>query len=629
MRCLLVAPQYVEKIGDHYDFPLGLAYVSASLKKSGAEVVCLNLNHHGGDIHELLGQAIRRHGIELFCTGGLSVHYHKIKELLRIAKGIKKEIITIVGGGLISSEPHLMMEKLQIDFGVIGEGEETIIELVEAIRNKTALESVLGIIYRSPSGEIVRNKKRPPIQDLDSLPFPDYEGFEIEQYFDRQLPNGKHYFYPFDKPRLIPVISSRSCPFNCTFCFHPLGKQYRKRSHENFFHEVSYLVGKYAINSLVILDELFSLDPERAKAFSVKMRSYHLKWIAQFRVDQVDREILTELKKSGLFYISYGLESASNKILRSMNKKTCVEDIEKALSITKEMKIGIQGNFLFGDPAETMETADETLEWWKRHHYYNINLSQVIPFPGSKLYDYCVENRIIKDRLTYIEQGCPAINMTGLHQRQFSQLYDKIGDYFSAYRNFGEIHSLELECYDERADKHFYTFVAKCPHCETVNTYRNFHVNSIDIFKIGCKHCNQRYDVHSSVFTHVAERLQGIKKNIDALQEKKATFSFSPCLHVNHFLELMQMIRIEWQQLNIRYFIDLPNSKSANRYVEKGKFVGKYMEKYDILERTNSEIETNCGDHIFVVLPSPQARYIVKQLTDSLGISDDRIVEIA
>ncbi|MFO7558732.1 MAG: radical SAM protein [Desulfobacterales bacterium] len=390
MRFLIVVPKYVETFGDHYDFPLGLAYVSASLKKEGFEVICLNLNHHSGSLSQLLRDTIIEKHIDVFCTGGLSVHYSKVKQLFDIVKGISKKIITIAGGGLITSEPELMLQHMKIDIGVIGEGEQTIIELADAIQHGKKLSKIKGIIYRDSSGKIVKTDKRLPIKNLDCIPYPDYEGFEIEKYLDMQLPNNKHFLYPFDKPRFIPVVSSRSCPFNCTFCFHPLGKQYRQRSLDNFIGEVEYLVKQYNINSIVILDELFSINPIKVKEFSEKMEPYKLKWVAQFRVDQVNIDILKRFKKSGLFYISYGVESASDIILKSMNKKTCVRDIEKTLMITREMKIGIQGNFLFGDPRETLETANETLAWWKKHHFYNINLSQVIPFPGSKIYYYCL-----------------------------------------------------------------------------------------------------------------------------------------------------------------------------------------------------------------------------------------------
>jgi len=629
MRFLLVAPKYVENVWDHYDFPLGLAYVSASLKKEGFEVTCLNLNHHSGNLSQLLRDTIIENHIDVFCTGGLSVHYFKIKQLFDIVKGISEKIITIAGGGLISSEPELMLQNMKADIGVIGEGEQTIIELADAIQHGKKVDQIKGIIYRDSSGKIVKTDKRSPIKNLDSIPYPDYEGFEIEKYLDMQLPNNKHFFYPFDRPRLIPVVSSRSCPFNCTFCYHPLGKQYRQRSLDRFFGEIEYLVKQYNINSLVILDELFSINPVRAKEFSEKMESYKLKWVAQFRVDQVNIDILERFKKSGLFYIRYGLESDSDIILKSMNKKTCIRDIEKALLITREMKIGIQGNFLFGDPRETLETANETLEWWKKHHFYNINLSQVIPFPGSKIYYYCLEKKIIKSRIEYIEQGCPAINMTSLDQKEFSSIYDKIGDYFSAYRNFGDIRSIRQTAYDKKKDRYFYTLTARCPHCNEINTYKNFHVNNIDIFKIGCKKCNQRYDLYSSAFKHISRRLRFIKRKLIDLNNRNAAFSFMPCLHVNHFIELMSMIGLEWSKLNIKYFIDLPSSKSVARYVDKEKFVDKYMGKYEILMRSDRIIKKKCHDHIFVILPSIQKKFSLNFLKDSVGIPEERIIEIS
>ncbi|MFO7558733.1 MAG: hypothetical protein R6X10_07870 [Desulfobacterales bacterium] len=219
--------------------------------------------------------------------------------------------------------------------------------------------------------------------------------------------------------------------------------------------------------------------------------------------------------------------------------------------------------------------------------------------------------------------------MTALDQKEFSSIYDKIGNYFSEYRNFGDVRSIRQTMYDKEKDRYFYTVTAKCPHCKKINIYKNFHVNHIDIFKIGCKKCNQRYDVSSSVFKHIAKRLQLIKRKLIDLNNRNAAFSFMPCLNVNHFIELMQMIGLEWNRLNIQYFIDLPSSKSVSRYVDKEKFVEKYMGKYEILVRSDRIIKKKCHDHIFVILPSIQKMPSLNYRKDTFGIPEERIIEIS
>ena len=136
MRILVVAFSFYNKVGDFYDFPLGIAYISASLKKAGFDVHCLNLNHHENP-EQALSDSITAKNIDILCTGGLSVHFDKIESILSFAKTINPRLVTIVGGGVITADPLAIFELLPMaDYGVIGEGEVTIVELISAIIDK-------------------------------------------------------------------------------------------------------------------------------------------------------------------------------------------------------------------------------------------------------------------------------------------------------------------------------------------------------------------------------------------------------------------------------------------------------------------------------------------------------------
>ena len=149
---------------------------------------------------------------------------------------------------------------MRIDYGVIGEGEYTAAELIDAIINKKDFSRIKGIIYKDESGRIVRTQPRPEIEDIDSLPYPDYDGFNVDRYLERHFP-ATEYFRALghDNPRIIDMVSSRSCPFSCTFCFHTSGKKYRQRSLGSFFKEAEYVIQKYNANIIALNDELFSV----------------------------------------------------------------------------------------------------------------------------------------------------------------------------------------------------------------------------------------------------------------------------------------------------------------------------------------------------------------------------------
>ncbi|MEI8350065.1 MAG: radical SAM protein [Candidatus Omnitrophota bacterium] len=494
MKVLIVAPRY-KPFGQFYELPLGLAYLSAYLKTKGVHVDFLNLNQCPFDevLIKMLSEA------DIVCTGGLSVHYHQVKTIIDMAKCINPAIKTIVGGGLISATAGIVMRALNADVGIIGEGEITLFEVIKAIEEKRKISTIPNVIANEDGVYVIDTTSyRTEIDNIDTLPFPDYEGLGIEQYLDKQLCGDEHYLYPFDNPRGMPIISSRSCPFNCTFCFHPIGQKYRQRSLDNLFTEIDYLVERYRINILSILDELFSLDHARIKEFCRRIKKYNLRWMTQMRVDSVTEEIIGLLKESGCFQISFGVESASNKVLESMNKKISIEQIGQALEWSYNAGIGIQGNFIFGDKAETPATAKETLDWWLAHKKYALNLTYIIPYPGSGLYNYAVIKGIIKDETKYLTNNCPFVKITP----SFPEVSSMLESYRNQHNHLPAINQVSQKVGYDPIRGELYQVTAVCPHCKKQETYKNLYWGSTGIsflsgrgYRIGCRDCNQRFDL--------------------------------------------------------------------------------------------------------------------------------------
>ncbi len=619
MRFLLIAPRFVERAGEMYDFPVGLAYISAVLKASGRHVSTLNLNHyHENQVAGLIRDVIRNEHIDVVGTGGLSPHYHNVREVIRCVRGAGRDLPLILGGGILTSEPELMLEALGADIGVIGEGENTMLELAQALETGSDLAAVDGIINRGPDGKLARTKPRKAIMDLDALPHPDYEGFEAAAYLARQRTGDNVYVNALDRPRLLPVISSRSCPFNCTFCFHPLGNKYRKRSMDSFFAEVDSLVARHDINMLAVLDELFSFHADHLEEFCARMKPYGLKWIAQLRVDHVDKKALAMLKDAGLFYISYGLESASDTVLRSMKKHISVPQIEKALAATDELGIGIQGNFIFGDPAETLETARETIAWWKGHTRYNINFTALIPYPGCEDYKLCLERGIITDRLAFIEAGCPSVNMTGLSPRDYGTIFQEATQAQFEMRKPAEVLEVTRKGYDRAKKTWLYRLGVRCPHCGEASTYDDFHKRELEMFKVCCRACRRRFDLSSTIFEHIRQGFGALLSRLERLKAEQTPVTLTPVAGEFDFRSRLALLGFAPEDFNIACALDWDAAKAGSTF----------LGSVPVLHRTPGNVAAHCEGHVFLILPCERPDAVLAHLTGDCAVGADRVISL-
>lgn len=504
MNFLLIVPQYRPK-SLYYDFPLGLAYISAAMKKAGLNVSCLNLNHClRQDPLEKIHHAIAAGAIDVVCTGGLITHYNNIKNLCHVVKAIKPGIKTIVGGGLVTCEPELIFNNMELDYGVLGEGDLTIGELAHALIEGREPADVQGIIYRNPAGQVVRTAPRPPIADISTLPFPDYQGLELDYYLDNQRPYDSSNLNIFDEPRVMPVISSRSCPFQCCFCYHPLGNKYRSRNLDDFFAEVEFVINRYDINGFLILDELLSHSMDRLEEFCQRIKPFHIRWMSQLRVDSVNEKVLRMLKDSGCFYLSYGIESAHDDILKCMKKHTTVAQIEKALELTYDMGISAQGNLLFSARDETVETAYTSVDWALKHWYHRLQLAPLFPLPTSSDYLYAVEKGLIPDKLEFIKSGCGFVNISKMTDGQMDTLLKLFSSLSFSVLLEPETYEVTPAGYDLKRDSPLYSLTVQCPHCRRQVHYRNICLYE-GIFNnrfLHCKYCHGRFDISVDWFEH-------------------------------------------------------------------------------------------------------------------------------
>ena len=257
--------------------------------------------------------------------------------------------------------PHLWTNKFSaeeeaVDVVVRSEGEQTLLELTQELSNPNALNSIDGITFRK-NGQVIRTPNRPFMQNLDELPLPAYKFFPLEKYklFGR---------------RMLPIITSRGCPSQCSFCTSAqmFGKGFRARSPKNVVDELEWLKDEHGADAFTFYDDTFTLDKKRALKIceEMKNRKIGLPWDCQTRVSTVSRDLLLKMREANCQQVFFGVESGCQKILDAVKKGTTVEQNEKAIRLAKDAGLFVAVSVMIGYPGETQEMLQETIDLVKK-----------------------------------------------------------------------------------------------------------------------------------------------------------------------------------------------------------------------------------------------------------------------
>ena len=386
MKILFILPRFNKGFGTIYNenetgidydylMPVGMPYIAAYLKHNGyTDIDALNLNHIPGLVKDIVQKAVTDTHYDFVFTGTISIMYPAVRDIIKYVREVSPTTITVCGGGIISSNPELMMKLINPHYGIIFEGEETALELVKWIEHYPGVlddTPIKGLVFFDARGNLNISPPRPAIKDLNKLPFPDLELFGYSEYLKHQELGGWNQYPRDHPPKPYMLVSARGCSANCSFCYHTTGPKYRYRSVENVMSEVKHAVEKYHINFFTFLDELFSYDKPRALEFCRQFREYQktipwrIEMYCNLRVDCADAEILDAMKSCGNIVIGLGLESYNQSVLNSMRKHITPDQIKTTLQMIADRNLVPQGGFIFGDKAETLETARETLKLYK------------------------------------------------------------------------------------------------------------------------------------------------------------------------------------------------------------------------------------------------------------------------
>lgn len=394
----------------------GLAYIAATLKNNGYFVELLDIDACRYPKDHVL-ETIKSSDADIIGIGGLVTVYPYLSWLVPTIRSLKPKTEIILGGTIASSLKQRCFERFEIDYEVIGEGENTIIELLKQITSDRDFSSVKGIGYRDKEGKIVFTEKRPLMESLEGLPIFDDTLFPITTL----LKNSGGAFQ---------VHAQRGCPANCTFCFNNfrvVSSRVRYRPYKKLVDEIELFANKYGkeIKLFVISGECLTLNKEWIIAFCKEIidRGLKIKYRVSSRVDTIDEERLEWLKRSGCSVISFGLESGSNKILRIIKKGTTVELNKKAVLLAKKYIKEVEACVILGYLDEDEATLQETVRFCKEIDV-KPSIFFATAFPGTELYISAVKRGIIKDEESYI-MGLdkvltfrPSLNLTKLSEER-------------------------------------------------------------------------------------------------------------------------------------------------------------------------------------------------------------------
>lgn len=412
-----------KEAGSHLP-PLGLCYLAANLRKHNISVRILDCQAEKLNIP----CAIKRIK-ELIPNPqsiiGISSYSNFLGVISQFAKEIKKElpdIPIIIGGGGITAQPREVMQKYpEFDIGVMGEGEETLVELVGA-NGCSTLQSVKGIIYRE-NGNIIQTEKRPFIENLDKLPLP---AFELLPY----LP--KYYSPPLDSLNRLPassLITSRGCPGKCIFCNKTLfGNITRSHSASYTLEMIKILKHSFKIKEIFFQDDTIFVHKNALRGLCEKIikEKINITWCCYGRVDMVDKDILHIMKKAGCWQISYGIETASDEILNFTKKNTSQQMIKHSINLTHSCGIKAKGLFMLGNFLETEDTIKNTTKLIKELPLSDFHLTYFTPYPGSISYNIAKNYGKFEDNPDKLNFFSPSFIPDGLTEEKLKYYYKKI-----------------------------------------------------------------------------------------------------------------------------------------------------------------------------------------------------------
>ncbi len=418
---------------------IGIAAIAAYLLENDISVKIIDPELKQLTIEDIKKEVVRLNPNII----GLPAYTEEINNAAIIARAVKEvspDTRLVVGGPHPSAIPiETLQEFNSFDIAIIGEGEMTFLDIAKG----KDLESIEGIAYRK-DGNIYRNTNREPILDLDKLPFPAWQLYDLNEYRGRSLASG---FGEKGNSLELPIEGARGCPSKCSFCFRLAGNKIRFKSAQKIVDDIERCVRKLDANKIYFTEGTFGVKKKFAFELCdmiIERSLNSVTWSTGARVD-VDVDVLKKMKDAGCNFIGFGVESGDIDILTGVGKNISPEQSIKIFELCKEIGIKTEANFILGLPYETKETATRTIELASKLKADYANFAILVPFPGTKVYEMALKNEAglkikSKDWRMYGKQMGEALESETLPYKELKKLQMKA--YRSFYlkpRNFGAL----------------------------------------------------------------------------------------------------------------------------------------------------------------------------------------------
>ncbi len=384
MRIAFIGPKWNQLVNSYPS--LGLGYLAAVAEQEGHECAIFDFGLRPHVPIEEEVKAVIDFKPDLVAFTSMTTSFYSVEraaELLKEALGVP----IIIGGPHATTLPDLTLQNPNIDFLIYGEGEIAWREFLRAFAaGDTRWRLIQGLWYRDEDGHVVEGGKSPLVPNLDALPFPARHLFDLEAY-PLYAPNGE---------RMITILSSRGCPYNCSFCFKGIvGRTYRQRSPENIVAEIRHVMENYHTRNFYFIDDLFTINVKRLDKIldTIIESGLDIRFRCLARVDRVTPELLRKMYKAGCRQIHYGIESGNPEVLRRTAKHIDLDQVRQAVQWTEEAGIASKGYFILGLPGDTEETIQETIEFAASLPLTEAMFSIATPFPGTKLWEELLAKR--------------------------------------------------------------------------------------------------------------------------------------------------------------------------------------------------------------------------------------------
>lgn len=395
MKVILVFPTIIKSdYGLPRTPPLGISYLGSVLKKAGHKVklIDLRLPNYRNDFFIKTLQSFKPDIVGVSAT---SYGYLGGKEIFALTKQYSPKTITILGGPHAAIGGMVAIQDKNLDMFAVGEGEELIIELVNALGKKKPLKDIKGLTYKDKKGKIHTNMPRFNASDLNKLPFPQFDLLPFEEYKAAGV-------------LTLPIMTSRGCPYGCIYCvsYKTQGKMFRGRSAQNVVDEIETFINKYKVDHFTILDDNFAFDRKRAIDIcnEIVRRGLKIKWQCDqgIRADRTDYEVYKAMKESGCTLIALGVENPDPEVLKKMNKGETIEDIKKSIKAARKAGLVVKAFFIIGCPGDNIKLVKKSIQFFKDMDIDLPRYSMMTAYPGSALWVWAEKNgRFLTDGYEY------------------------------------------------------------------------------------------------------------------------------------------------------------------------------------------------------------------------------------